>query len=83
MGKLGDLSQAMKLMKDKAALQGIVQWHEMLFRYIVYLKMDKSKYTPEQQEKMQAAFLENAEMYIEVLQKVGMLPEKPPVENAT
>jgi hypothetical protein len=74
------LGAAMKLMKNKQALDAVVHWHDVLFRYLGYLGI-KDQYTPEQQDKFELMFKEGAEMYIEVLKVVGLLPEVPPAAD--
>ena len=70
------IGQAFKLMKDKTAIAGIVGFH------MVHLKYDRLNMTAEDRDKIDRAFLASGEVYIEVLQKVGMIPDAPaPADN--
>ena len=76
------IGQAFKLMKDKTAIAGIVGFHDSFFRYMVHLKYDRLNMTAEDRDKIDRAFLASGEVYIEVLQKVGMIPDAPaPADN--
>ena len=82
MGKLGDIAGAMKLMKNKVAIQSLVGFHDALFRYRNFLKFDLEKTDKDLADQMHAAFLMATDTYVLTLQSVGLLPPAPSAEDA-
>lgn len=82
MGKMGDIASAMKLMKNKVAIQSLVGFHESLFRYRNFLKFDLEKVDEDLRNQMHSAFLMATDIYVFTLQSVGLLPPAPTVEDS-